>query len=446
MLTLTGQTCRSVEQGYASRSLAVPATLFQQLNWLNTNLNTLLDAPEPPISTSEEVKAPEQTKQTPPPAVNPHFNISQQSDSSIDRKEKKLYIQRPLDPAPKVEISPLKGSDDHKDEEADVSTESDESDDEVSIKMAATSISNSQQVQTGTEIRFPDLRLENVSLLRCARMFIMVKCSRCSGTVEVENIIPEQAAVDTINNGSQKYQRWLPCPTCSSLIGVLFKGNYLHANSITLGLLQLASCTPFDLLPSTYIATCTNCMEPHVPLKLTVHDQPKSTVCRQCHTKMNIGIPNCQFVRFGSGTGSKELRADPNAILRLKKKKQPKQDLGLVVGQPLPKHGICDHYRKSKRWFRFSCCSRIYPCDRCHDEKEDHETEVSPQFSSAIEKFRKLYIHITFADRSLKHTYAVTVPVSFRRPDRCAYVEMSRANRRLACFGKVEKVLAIRIQ
>jgi len=120
-----------------------------------------------------------------------------------------------------------------------------------------------------------------------------------------------------------------------------------------------------------------NCMEPHVTLKLTVHDQPQSIACRHCHTKLTIGIPNCQFVRFGSGTGSKELRADPNAILKLKKKKQPKQELGLLVGQPLPQHGVCEHYRKSKRWFRFSCCNRIYACDRCHDEKEDHETKVS---------------------------------------------------------------------
>jgi hypothetical protein len=310
-----------------------------------------------------------------------------------DRKDKKLYIERPLDPVTKPETSPLKDSDvqDHNSEE---SSESDqESDDEVSNKMASTSISTTpQEVRTGTEIRFPDLRLENVSLLRCARMFLMVKCSRCSNTVEVENIIPEQAAVDSASNGSEKYQRWLPCPTCSSLIGVLFKGNYLHANSITLGSLQLASCTPFDLLPSTYIATCTNCMEPHVPMKLTVHDQPKATVCRQCHTKMSIGIPNSQFVRFGSGTGSKELCADPNAILQLKKKKQPKQDLGLVVGQPLPHHGACDHYRKSRRWFRFSCCNRIHPCDRCHDDKEDHTVEVSPHLSHKSPMVRKLYL------------------------------------------------------
>ncbi|KAG2187360.1 hypothetical protein INT44_005046 [Umbelopsis vinacea] len=376
-LNLATWRAQSVEQGFANRSHASPATLFQQLNWLNTNLNALLDVPAPSNPAVIKTQAPP-TTQTPPPSAHPiqSSGVEHHLDDS-SRKDKKIYVERPLDPVPQAETPSLKVAGDDQDHSSDEASQQESDDDEISIKMASTSVSDTpQQVRSGTEIRFPDLRLENVALLRCARMFLMVKCNRCSNTVEVENIIPDQAAVDSASNGSEKHQRWLPCPTCSSLIGALFKGNYLHSNSITLGLLQLASCTPFDLLPSTYIATCTNCMEPHIPMKLTVHDQPKSTVCRNCHSKMSIGIPNSQFVRIGSGTGSKELRADP-AVLQLKKKKQPKQELGLVVGQPLPHQGACEHYRKSRRWFRFSCCNRIYACDRCHDEKEDHKSELA---------------------------------------------------------------------
>ncbi|KAG2183213.1 hypothetical protein INT43_006217 [Umbelopsis isabellina] len=374
---------RSVESGFLKHSLATPTTLFQRLNWLNTNLNLLLDAPKPeePINAPPIITDAAEAR----PASPIHDSLpSIRSDAQLDRKDRKLYVAQLPDSAPSVDSPLLKqGNADNNDaihsHDGSSSAESsdEESDDEeITSKLETTTISTPQPVRTGTEVRFPELKLENVSLLRCARMTIMVKCARCSNTVEVENIIPEQAAVESVNHTSEKYQRWMPCPTCSSLIGILFKGNYLHTNSITLGLLQLASCTPFDLLPSTYIATCTHCLEPHVPMKLTVHDQPKSTACRNCHTKMTIGIPNCQFVRLGSA-GSKELKADPNAVLKLKKKKQPKQELGIVVGQALPHHGVCDHYRKSKRWFRFSCCSRIYACDRCHDEKEDHEIEFA---------------------------------------------------------------------
>jgi CHY zinc finger len=366
-----------------------PATLFQQLNWLNTNLNALLDVPAP--SNNSVVNAPFQTRHSSPPTTHDVQSSDLQHNLNDSfRKDKKIYVERPLDPVPKAETPPLKvdGDDqDHGSEESSANLQQSD-DDELSIKMASTSLSTPPQpVRSGTEIRFPDLRLENIALLRCVRMFLMVKCNRCNNTVEIENIVPDQAAVDSASNGSEKNQRWLPCPTCSTLIGALFKGNYLHANAVTLGLLQLASCTPFDLLPSTYIATCTNCMEPHIPIKLTVHDQPKSTVCRNCHSKMSIGIPSSQFVRIGSGTGSKELHADPNAVLQLKRKKQPKQELGLVVGQPLPHQGACDHYRKSRRWFRFSCCNRIHPCDRCHDDKEDHKVEVSLITSTGLKTF-----------------------------------------------------------
>lgn len=45
-------------------------------------------------------------------------------------------------------------------------------------------------------------------------------------------------------------------------------------------------------------------------------------------------------------------------------------------GEDLPvllkNQGTCKHYRKSTRIFIFPCCSGKYPCDVCHDEKEDH--------------------------------------------------------------------------
>ncbi|KAK3051837.1 hypothetical protein LTR09_007137 [Extremus antarcticus] len=56
-------------------------------------------------------------------------------------------------------------------------------------------------------------------------------------------------------------------------------------------------------------------------------------------------------------------------------KKKAKENLGITVGTELPRRGRCPHYRKSYRWFRFSCCQKVFPCDRCHDEQEDHPNE-----------------------------------------------------------------------
>jgi uncharacterized CHY-type Zn-finger protein len=58
--------------------------------------------------------------------------------------------------------------------------------------------------------------------------------------------------------------------------------------------------------------------------------------------------------------------------LPLKSKKDKER---YVAGTELPYKGRCKHYRKSTRWFRFSCCSKVHPCDRCHDEAENHPSE-----------------------------------------------------------------------
>eukprot|EP01117_Protostelium_nocturnum_P014401 TRINITY_DN5479_c0_g1_i2.p1 TRINITY_DN5479_c0_g1~~TRINITY_DN5479_c0_g1_i2.p1 ORF type:complete len:188 (+),score=39.71 TRINITY_DN5479_c0_g1_i2:65-628(+) len=62
-------------------------------------------------------------------------------------------------------------------------------------------------------------------------------------------------------------------------------------------------------------------------------------------------------------------RVLPEGITLVKKKreKDPRMN-GIKVGTPLPDKGTCKHYRKSRRWLRFPCCSRVFPCDLCHEE------------------------------------------------------------------------------
>ena len=56
-------------------------------------------------------------------------------------------------------------------------------------------------------------------------------------------------------------------------------------------------------------------------------------------------------------------------------RKKPKDSLGITAGQPLPRNGRCTHYNKSYRWFRFSCCQKVFACDKCHDTESDHPNE-----------------------------------------------------------------------
>lgn len=97
---------------------------------------------------------------------------------------------------------------------------------------------------------------------------------------------------------------------------------------------------------------------------MSVRGDTTSNVCRECHQKFSFLIPQVKFLRITSS------HLPPASQPRRKK-----ETLGLVPGTELPKRGRCRHYAKSYRWFRFSCCQKVYACDKCHDDGEDHHNE-----------------------------------------------------------------------
>ena len=79
-------------------------------------------------------------------------------------------------------------------------------------------------------------------------------------------------------------------------------------------------------------------------------------ICRHCHRKMVFKMPEVKFLAVSSEATSSRAA--------LPFKKRPKEVLGIVAGQELPRRGRCQHYGKSYRWFRFSCCAKVFPCDK----------------------------------------------------------------------------------
>lgn len=92
--------------------------------------------------------------------------------------------------------------------------------------------------------------------------------------------------------------------------------------------------------------------------------------CLNCGSYYNIKEKSADFCCFNCNTFTKYKL---NKIwLKHSKKKQSKEFVP-VKGTPLPENGACKHYRKSFRWYRFPCCSKLFPCDECHNESADHE-------------------------------------------------------------------------
>lgn len=81
-------------------------------------------------------------------------------------------------------------------------------------------------------------------------------------------------------------------------------------------------------------------------------------MCRECHGRFTFKIPEVKFLAISRGSALLPPTTGP---------RRRQEKLGLHAGEPLADRGACPHYRRSYRWFRFSCCGRVYPCDRCHD-------------------------------------------------------------------------------
>lgn len=141
-----------------------------------------------------------------------------------------------------------------------------------------------------------------------------------------------------------------------------FTPQLLHQSSIRAGTVEVVGCIIGDMLPSTFQPTCSSCSTqfPSPPGVVSVRGDTPIQVCRSCHAKMTFTIPEVKFLRLSAAARDLPVR------------KPRRENLGVTTGTPLPLNGTCSHYSHSYRWFRFSCCGRVYPCDRCHDAAEAH--------------------------------------------------------------------------
>ncbi|CAG9943846.1 unnamed protein product [Clonostachys rosea f. rosea IK726] len=204
--------------------------------------------------------------------------------------------------------------------------------------------------ERGTMLSFPSIELYGIELLQVAILGITVKCERCKTVNEITGLKPS-------------IEKTLVCKKCTSQLVAKFRPQLVHEQSTRAGFIDLSGCKVADMLPSTFIPTCAKCSSPGFGL-VSVRGETMSNVCRECHGKFSFRIPDVRF-----------LVVTPGSVLPQVGPQRKREKLGLHAGEPLPQKGACEHYRKSYRWFRFSCCNRVHACDKCHDGAEDHINE-----------------------------------------------------------------------
>ncbi|KAF2719245.1 hypothetical protein K431DRAFT_120324 [Polychaeton citri CBS 116435] len=349
------QHARNVEAAFGQRAASVVnESLTQRMNYLTIHLNDMakqnppskvevLPAPQPEAGISTEAKA----------AEGGHATTETPQIIDEDRKHIQLIPRPPewdiVDPAGQE-------SDSYDDYSYDTGDETEGDDDTQPINLGGPA----GPIEKGVLLSFPNLDLHGIELLELVSLGVAVKCERCKETMEIERLK---------NNvkGDESGLRADSCKKCASSLAVGFRADMIHSSSVRGGYLDLDGCTVVDMLPSAFVPTCSDCSSPHpAPGVISVRGESTMAICRECHRRMTFRINEVKFLQISAAA----IRAT-NAPQR----KKVKENLGISAGSNLPRRGRCQHYAKSYRWFRFSCCSKVFPCDRCHDEKTDHPNE-----------------------------------------------------------------------
>ena len=340
------QDAEPLEEAFATRvAQQSQSTLMDHLNYLSQNMHTMakqVQATKPSQPTLETNSTTDEKASKAPET---------KSASAIDRADAKGHIH--IIPRP-PEWSTTHDEPDDSDSDwdpCDSSEDSDEGGADTRVHEAHAS-GVAQQVERGTAISFPTIELYGIELIQVSILNISTKCQRCKTLNDITGLKPE---------GPEKA---ISCRKCGTPSTAAFRQEMVHQNSTRAGFIDVTGCTVADMLPSTFVPTCSKCSTPSHGL-VSVRGEAVTNVCRECHGRFTFKIPQVKFLAITTGSA-----LPPTAGPRRRQEK-----LGLHAGEPLPGRGACEHYRRSYRWFRFSCCSKVHPCDKCHDENEDHVQE-----------------------------------------------------------------------
>ncbi|KAK8084972.1 hypothetical protein PG997_006243 [Apiospora hydei] len=322
-----------LEEAFAARAAQQnQMSLMSHLNYLAQNMHLLAKASKLPAPSKPTVEEP---------------TVDKGKDAEDDRS----HIQHIPRPPEWVIV----GESDESDSDDLESWDSEEggSDGGVVIVPSANEKKpvDSHPQERGTSISFPSIELHGIELLQVSILSINVKCERCRTINEVTGLHPSTEKASS-------------CKKCATPFTTTFRQEMVHQNSTRAGFIDVSGCTVADMLPSTMVPTCGRCSTAS-PGLVSVRGDVTTNVCRECHGKFSFKIPEVKFLAISHGA-----RLPPTTGPKRRQEK-----LGLHIGDPLPSNGSCAHYKKSFRWFRFSCCSKVHSCDKCHDEAEDHLNE-----------------------------------------------------------------------
>ena len=253
--------------------------------------------------------------------------------------------------------------------------------DTTSSTTPSTTSSSSEEYQTdnsintphkGVMLSFPFMELKNIALIDVCNLSIYTKCTKCKSTIECINVLP---SFPLMPESATSHKKSVSCIICGQICQVIYRPTFAIQGQGKIGYLDLINMIFKDLLASHFRLQCEACSEILV-IKKWMYNTIINQICQSCHKVMQLDCKQLESLSIGTELIQKDLGKGSTIS---NKKQQLKKEEGLKIGEPLPKLGVCSHYKKSNRWLRFPCCNKAYPCDICHDTKEDHSCVNAPK-------------------------------------------------------------------
>ena len=230
------------------------------------------------------------------------------------------------------------------------------------------------------QINLTGVQLNNISIVQISNIKLLLKCAKCKK-------VAFESKYMKLNKQKNVFYLGTLCPRCQNEIFSVFISDFIHQNNLSnAGVCYISGGIVIDYLPSIYTLECEKCGQNKTIKLRTGCLHSNDSNCRKCNIKLNFVILSAKisnifisdlkhlsdikinnFEKFNFA-----IKDDINLDNYVKK-----YDKIIQEGKELPDFGACKHYRHSLRWFRFSCCNKIFPCDICHDEASDHNSEFA---------------------------------------------------------------------
>ena len=230
------------------------------------------------------------------------------------------------------------------------------------------------------QVNLTGVQINNISLIQISNIKLLLKCAKCKK-------VAFESKYMKLNKQKNVFYLGTVCPRCQNEIFSVFISNFIHQNNLTnAGVCYISGGIVIDYLPSIFNLECEKCGQNKTIKLRTGCLHSNDSNCRKCNMKLNfvilsanisnIFISDLKYLSDIKITNFEKfnfsIKDDINLDNYVKK-----YDKIIQEGKELPDFGACKHYKHSLRWFRFSCCNKIFPCDLCHDEASDHNSEFA---------------------------------------------------------------------